>query len=342
MPDDSWYVRSIHSLAALVGFAGDRSVSAGTVLAGTGLEPGDLEDPDLEIDVAMEFRAVANILTAIGDEPGFGLLAGFSVRLPMLGSLGLAMTSSSTVREMVELWVRYADLSFAYTRFTIADAGNVVRVTLDAHTVPPPLRRFAIERDLAAVRTIQRDLLTWDILVHRLELTFSYAPVYEAVGALLGVHDIVYDRPGAVLTLDAAELRRPMPHANPTLRKQYEQLCEDIVARRRARTGLSGQVRGLLARHGRAADQSTVADELHMSVRTLRRRLAEENTTFRELACETTGILAQELLAAGFTVNSVANRLGYTSTSAFATAFREWNGQTPGQFARTAHGRRRS
>ncbi|GAB2520803.1 AraC family transcriptional regulator [Nocardia heshunensis] len=341
MPDDPWCVRSIHSAAALVGFARDRSLSAAAVLAGTGLQEDDLEDPGRELDIAQEFQVVANILAAIGDEPGFGLLAGFSVRAPMLGGLGLAMTSCSTVREMVELWVRYSELSFAYTRFGMTDAGDTVLVTLDAATAPEPLRRFAIERDLAAVRTIQRDLLTWDILVHRLELTFPYAPVYEAVGTLLGVRDIHFDRPANVLTLDAADLRRPMPHANPVLRKQYEQLCEETVARRRARTGLSGQVRALLVRGGRTVDQSMVADELHMSVRTLRRRLAEEGTTFRELACETTGILAEELLTAGFTVDAIATRLGYTSTSAFATAFRDWKGQTPGQFARSTHGTRR-
>ncbi|MFE3258288.1 helix-turn-helix domain-containing protein [Nocardia sp. NPDC059229] len=126
-----------------------------------------------------------------------------------------------------------------------------------------------------------------------------------------------------------------MPQANSMLRRQYGQLCAEIVERRRARVGLAGRVRALLMRHGRAIDQVAIAADLHMSVRTLRRRLAAEGTTFRELACETTGLLAEELLAAGFTIDTVAARLGYTSASAFATAFRDWKGQTPGQFARS-------
>ncbi|GAB3206736.1 AraC family transcriptional regulator ligand-binding domain-containing protein [Nocardia tengchongensis] len=335
MLDDSWCVRSIHSAAVLVEFAASRAMPRAAALAETGLGEGDLDDPDIEIDIAQEFRLIENILDATGDEPGLGLLAGFSVHLSMLGSLGIALSSCCTVREMAELWARHAELSFAYCRFGIADDRDRVLVTLDTDPVPPRLRRFAIERDLAALRIIQRELLSWDIQVRRLELTLPYASVYEAVGVLLGIGDIAYDRPADVLILDAADLRRPMPQANSMLRRQYEQLCAETVERRRARVGLAGQVRALLMRHGRAIDQAAIAADLHMSVRTLRRRLADEGTTFRELACETTGLLAEELLATGFTVDTVATRLGYTSVSAFATAFRDWKGQTPGQFARS-------
>ncbi|RDI67603.1 hypothetical protein DFR76_103674 [Nocardia pseudobrasiliensis] len=48
-----------------------------------------------------------------------------------------------------------------------------------------------------------------------------------------------------------------------------------------------------------------------LGVRTLRRRLSDEGTTFRELANETIGMLAEELLIAGLTVEQVADRLGY-------------------------------
>ncbi|WP_306362899.1 AraC family transcriptional regulator [Nocardia sp. CC227C] len=318
----------------LVDFAGNRSMTTAQALAGTGLVAADLENPEAEIDIAQEFRIVDNILTATGDEPGLGLLAGFSVHLPMLGSLGIALGSCSTVREMAELWARYADLSFAYTRCTLTDAGDRVLVRLDSEAVPARVRRFAIERDLALVRTVQRELLSWDVPVERLEVTLPYAPVYEAVGVLLGITDIAYDRPADVLVLRAVDLQRPMPQANAVLRRQYERMCERLVERRRARIGLAGQVRALLVRRGGAVDQAAVAADLHMSVRTLRRRLADEGTTFRELVCETTGMLAEELLAAGFTVDTVASRLGYASPSAFTAAFREWTGQTPGRFAR--------
>ncbi len=83
------------------------------------------------------------------------------------------------------------------------------------------------------------------------------------------------------------------------------------------------------------ASQPEIAGALNISVRTLRRRLSEEGTTFRELSDETSALLAQELLAAGLTAEQTSLRLGYSSGSAFAAAFRSWKGQTPHQYARS-------
>jgi AraC-like DNA-binding protein len=113
----------------------------------------------------------------------------------------------------------------------------------------------------------------------------------------------------------------------------YDQQCADLMQRRQARSGVSSQVRELLI-HCCTASQADVAHGLNMSVRTLRRRLTEEGTTFRELSDETAGMLAEDLLHAGLSVEQVANRLGYSTASTFTVAFRSWRGQTPGQYAR--------
>jgi AraC-like DNA-binding protein len=73
-----------------------------------------------------------------------------------------------------------------------------------------------------------------------------------------------------------------------------------------------------------------VASMLHLSPRTLRRRLAEEGTSYRTLLDEVRGQLAEELLLnEQLTVEEVAQRLGYAETSSFTHAFRRWTGQGP-------------
>ena len=99
--------------------------------------------------------------------------------------------------------------------------------------------------------------------------------------------------------------------------------------------GVSGRVRQLLLRRGAMASQATVAADLGLGIRTLRRRLADEGATFRDLSEETFGVVAEELLRTGMTVEQVANRLGYSSASALTRAFKAWKGQTPGRYART-------
>jgi len=77
-----------------------------------------------------------------------------------------------------------------------------------------------------------------------------------------------------------------------------------------------------------------VAADLNLGVRTFRRRLAEEGVTFRDLSDETFGVLAEELLSTGLTVEQVAIRLGYSGAPALTRAFKSRTGETPGRFAR--------
>ncbi|MFJ4655719.1 AraC family transcriptional regulator ligand-binding domain-containing protein [Nocardia sp. NPDC088792] len=342
MSDNAWGVRSTISAALLTDFAESRDMSRAAALSGTGITESRLADPDVEIAVECEFRIIRNILAHTANEPGLGLLTGFTVHLPMLGSLGIALSTCSTVHQMAEIWSRYARISLAYAHYRLEDAGSRVFLHLDVSEVPPDVRRFALERDLAMLRTVQRELLRWDVPVQRLETDLERHPVYEAVGTLLGISDIAFERPGTLLVFEAADLERPVPQAHPLLRQQHEQMCADIIQRRRERVGLSGRVREQLVRRGGLTDQADIAATLNMSVRTLRRRLAEEGTNFRELSTETTGMLAEELLAKGCTVDTVAERLGYSSVSAFAVAFRSWKGKPPGRFARENYSARRT
>jgi AraC-like DNA-binding protein len=81
--------------------------------------------------------------------------------------------------------------------------------------------------------------------------------------------------------------------------------------------------------------QDQVASALHFNVRTLRRQLADEGTTFRALVEETRQLLAEELLATGrLTIEEIADRVGYAEASSFVHAFKRWKGVAPRRYAR--------
>jgi AraC-like DNA-binding protein len=183
------------------------------------------------------------------------------------------------------------------------------------------------------------DVLPMRMPIVRVEVATEAHPIYEIFGAILGVEEIIYNSNRSILVGQARTLELPMPQANPATARFYENKCSELLQRRRNRGGVSGQVRDLLIRRGRVAGQSHIAADLDLSGRTLRRRLSDEGTTFRELANETVGLLAEELLVSGLTVEHVADQLGYSSVSAFTTAFRSWKGQSPGHYARLNRGR---
>ena len=78
-----------------------------------------------------------------------------------------------------------------------------------------------------------------------------------------------------------------------------------------------------------------VAERLSMHVRTLQRRLADEQLVFRELLGECRRRRATEALLAGeLSIAAIAARLGYSDAAHFARAFRAWTGHTPSSYRR--------
>lgn len=76
-----------------------------------------------------------------------------------------------------------------------------------------------------------------------------------------------------------------------------------------------------------------MAGRLKMSVRTLNRALAAEDTSYRRLLEQLRRELAVGHLADNrLSVTEVAFLLGFSDQSAFHRAFRRWTGRTPSAF----------
>lgn len=83
-----------------------------------------------------------------------------------------------------------------------------------------------------------------------------------------------------------------------------------------------------------------VAERLHLSPRTLQRRLAERGLTWQAWLDRSREELALHYLQdTGLTLSDIALLLGFSEQSAFTRAYRRWTGTTPGQ-ARSTHSNR--
>src|SRR5262249_57514991 len=82
-----------------------------------------------------------------------------------------------------------------------------------------------------------------------------------------------------------------------------------------------------------------MADELHVTPSTLRRRLEEEGSSYRELKDGLRRDMAIDLLCrTGLSVEAIATGLGYREVSAFYRAFKHWTGTRPGSYRSSAAG----
>jgi AraC-like DNA-binding protein len=78
--------------------------------------------------------------------------------------------------------------------------------------------------------------------------------------------------------------------------------------------------------------QQHVARRLGLSVASLRRKLVEEGTAFRNLRRSVKNERARFLLSSGASIVEVAESLGFSDFRSFSRAFKSWNRITPAEF----------
>ncbi|TSE01710.1 AraC family transcriptional regulator [Skermania sp. ID1734] len=321
----------------LIQLAADHGVSAEVCLRGTGLQVDQLQQPDFELTARHEQTVIANLLAALPNTDGLGLEAGSRHHLTTYGIWGFALISSPTLRSAAEVGLRYLDLTFAFTRVRAREGDDEFQFVLDTSGVPVQTQRFAVERDAASIRLLERELFAAPVPVQRVSFTFPAPARLDLYTETFGVEP-EFDAPENIIAMPPALLDRPLPQANEHTSALAQAQCRDLLQQRHARAGLSGQVRDLvLANPARPPNAEQVARQLNMSARTLRHRLAGEGTSFRDLLEEVRQRLAEEMLLSGrLTVAETAQRLGYLELSSFSQAFRRWNGVGPRAY-RAAH-----
>ena len=330
--------RSITTLQLLTQLGLEHGLDLHTCLEGCGLTPLQLADTQHEIEPQQELRMVANLTQALAQITDLGLQAGLRYQLTTYGIWGYAMLSSQSFRQAAELGLRYLDLTFALTQISLSEDDEYAHLHFADDHLPSALRDFLVLRDSVAVLVIQRELTSRAIALNQVHLRMPAPadprPFIEQFGVLPHFASTCNR-----ISFARALLDEPLPRANPAMAKLCEEQCQALLAKRRVRSGLAGQVRDLLLRQpGYLPDMEQVAKALNLSSRTLRRRLLEQGSSFRQLQEEVRQTLAEALLSnSTLSQAQIAERLGYSEAANFLHAFKRWKGQTPQDYRRLSN-----
>jgi len=126
-------------------------------------------------------------------------------------------------------------------------------------------------------------------------------------------------------------LRQRVRTGDPTTNVLFSQQCEELVSGMTEVDETAAIVRRLLIHSaGNFLSISEVAEQLHVTERTLRRRLAAEGTDFRTIFDDIKNTLAQNYLRkTSLSVVEIADLLNYAEATNFHRAFQRWNSTTP-------------
>lgn len=316
----------------MVNFAAGYGVDRETCLLGTGITESQLKDADALVLREQEMRLVENLMLALPDVPALGFELGLRYSVATFGLWGFALRTSQNLREVVRRALRYLPLSTAYCAFSEFSNGNEYGICADASCIPPNLRQFLLERDTATCINLMRELGLAGIEILRVEYE-GKAPAYAArITELCGLVP-QYECARNAVVLRKKDAETPLPMYDAHLVRLLEAQCHAQLQRRRV-SGVSGQVRQqLLGPLGLVAAFEDMASALALAPRSLRRRLEEEGTSYRELVDGERRQMAIVLLeSTAMKLDEMALHLGYTDTASFTRAFKRWFDQSPGEF----------
>jgi AraC-like DNA-binding protein len=323
-------LRSVVGAQLMAQLAREHGVALERCLAGTGIAPEALEDTAAEITLDQEIELTRNVVMALPHVADLGLKAGQRYGLSTFGIYGFAILSSGTMRGALDVAMRYHDLAMAFCRLYVRDFDGELRMMMEDAHLPADLRPFSVERSLASQARIWRDVLGVTSAMPGLRMRMPKPAHAARLAEVFGVMP-EFDAPDNSYALDPALLAQPNGFGNPFVAQQVEKQCKALLERRQQRKGLAENVRDIILHETRNIPSlDAVATKLHMTARTVRRRLVAEGTSYRELVEEVRQGLAQELLANGLLkMEEVAERLGYSDATSFSHAFRRWKGHAP-------------
>jgi len=145
---------------------------------------------------------------------------------------------------------------------------------------------------------------------------------------------VLFEQPATSIKAKLWHLATKLRQPDDILLQMLEQLADLMLQELPRSSNIEQSVRKSIVRLIRDGEPQLeqVAKELHMTPRTLRRRLDEEGLHYRALLDNIRKHLAENyLLDPRLRVNEISQLLGYSEPSAFTRAFRRWTGYTPNE-----------
>lgn len=141
-----------------------------------------------------------------------------------------------------------------------------------------------------------------------------------------------YDAERTEIQLPLASLNYRVVHNPDSLKEFLSNTIHWLMATDRAVASTSAAIKSILGRDFRTGIPSfeVMAEILHMSTSSLRRRLLKEGTSYQQLKDQCRCDIAIDLLTnSDDKIQDIGEQLGFTETSSFVRSFRSWTGVTP-------------
>ena len=298
-------------------------LDAAAIFKKAGLNPALLSVSNARYPLEGMYKLWSAAVEATGDQ-AFGFRVGKEWSSTSFNALGFAWLASSSLKEGFNRLQRYSKLvnNSLITQFYRTD--TAYHFKFDTH------------ENIDLIHPCARDAgLTSIIKMARLLYGESFSPVeillsgdcFDHSGAIEAYVrcPLVYQQPVNLIAIGIAECETQLPTGDPEFALLSDQLL--MTRLEQVDNSLTSQVRNIIQKSLPNGDLSEelVADRLHMSTRSLQRKLNDEHTSYQAILTDVRKNLAQNYIrATQLSQNEISYLLGFQNQANFTRAFKSW------------------
>ena len=290
-----------------------------------------LAEPDYRIPTPVANELVKHALKMTG-ESTLGYHLGTQMRISIHGFIGYAIMTANDITDALVLANRFIQLRMPFLQLYFSTFGEKATLQLQCDIEIEPLRTEIVMGLTFGIMTMAKALTGINHLEGDIDFDFPMPEGFEKYNSKFQEqYKMRYSQPHLLASFDKKYLGLKKVNADPIASQIAINQCEAELSALGERRRLAMRVRDILTNSEQHyLSIESVAELLHMSDRTLKRQLAAENTSFSTLVDEVRYRHATSLLSrTDYSLEQIADELGYSDVANFSRAFKRWSGRSP-------------
>ena len=307
-----------------------REIDPAPLFAATSLRPEELlRCSDISLQDFLHILRTGDRLLGDGQ---LGLILGRNMNVLALGPVGVAIASAPNLREGLQVLESFSRLHATYVEIGARSTLQGMTVSILYQQDTGYVERFHTETAMMLLQQYIETLLGEPASEAHFRLAMPKPHGYtDYANALHG--RISFGAAANEVDIPQAWLDLPSPYYHAELWRQAQLALARALKEQSETDGTTYRqhIAGLLrTSEPPLPDLGKVASDMNLSQRTLNRRLQAEKTSFRQLKSLALADWAKQYLReTDYSVEAIAEQLGYRDTANFRRAFRKIEGCSP-------------
>jgi AraC-like DNA-binding protein len=300
------------------------------LFAAVGENLDDARSPEYRIPIAT-LRKIWQAGVEQTGNTALGLRVAEHIRPSSFHALGYALWASETLESALIRNARYQNLISDALKLSVERSNSFLEVVVENND---PIRAWeGLDCSVAWMVVFCRALSEPTFGPKKLTMARPKPRELDQFLTFFGC-PITFDSLENRIVFRLSDVRKSLPGGNSELAENSVKLVENYLAKRN-KADIAAQVYSRLVELLPAgqSSQNAVAEHLNMTVRNLQRKLHGNNTSFSYILEKVRRELADHYIREPhFSITDITYLLGFSDTSSFARAFKQWHALSPSQY----------